>query len=68
MEMFAQGIKAVGADHCTLITDLGQYLNPVPADGMKEFILALKNKGITDEQINWMARKNPARLLGLESM
>jgi predicted metal-dependent phosphotriesterase family hydrolase len=68
MEMFAEAIKAVGADHSTLITDLGQYMNPTPADGFKEFILAMKNKGITDEQINWMARKNPARLLGLESM
>jgi predicted metal-dependent TIM-barrel fold hydrolase len=68
MEMFAEAIKAVGADHSTLITDLGQYMNPTPADGLKEFILAMKNKGITDEQINWMVRKNPARLLGLESM
>jgi len=68
MEMFAQAIKAVGANHSVLITDLGQYLNPVPADGMKEFILALKKKGITEEEINWMTRKNPARLLGLEPM
>ncbi len=68
MDMFAEAIKAVGADHTVIATDLGQYLNPTPADGFKEFILGLKGKGISDEQINWMAKKNPARLLGLEPM
>jgi len=68
MDDFAKAIKAVGAQNCILATDLGQYLNPTPADGLKEFVLGLKNRGITDEQINWMARKNPARLLGLEAM
>jgi predicted metal-dependent phosphotriesterase family hydrolase len=42
-------------------------MNPTPADGMKEFILALMSKGINQEQINWLAKKNPARLLGLEA-
>ncbi len=65
---FANAIQAVGAQNGILSTDLGQYLNPTPADGMKEFILELKKRGITDEQIHWMATKNPARLLGLEAM
>lgn len=68
MDDFANAIKAVGAENCIISTDLGQYLNPAPADGLKEFILELKKRGIRDEQINWMARKNPARLLGLEPM
>ncbi len=68
IEEFAKAIKEVGADHCVIATDLGQYMNPIPADGMKEFILGLQSKGITNEQINWMAKKNPARLLGLEPM
>jgi hypothetical protein len=68
MEMFVDAIKAVGADHCVIATDLGQYLNPIPADGFKEFILTLKSKGITDDQVSWMAKKNPAKLLGLEPM
>jgi Family of unknown function (DUF6282) len=66
IEMYAQTIKAIGAQHCVLSSDLGQYLNPTPTDGLKEFILALVKQGITNEEINWMARKNPARLLGLE--
>jgi predicted metal-dependent TIM-barrel fold hydrolase len=68
IEDFAKAIREVGADRTVIATDLGQYMNPTPADGLKEFILALKGKGISDEQINWMAKKNPARLLGLESM
>ena len=68
IEMYAQTIKAIGAQHCVLSSDLGQYLNPTPTDGLKEFILALVKQGITNEEINWMARKNPARLLGLEPL
>jgi hypothetical protein len=67
LQMYADAIKALGADHCVISTDLGQYLNPLPADGLKEFILGLKKLGITEEQIGWMARRNPARLLGLEA-
>jgi hypothetical protein len=68
IEEFAKAIKEVGAENCVIATDLGQYMNPIPADGMKEFILALMSKGIAQEQINLMAKKNPARLLGLEPM
>jgi len=68
IEEFAKAIKEVGAENCVIATDLGQYMNPIPADGMKEFILALMSKGITQGQINLMAKKNPARLLGLEPM
>jgi len=68
IEEFAKAIKEVGAENCVIATDLGQYMNPIPADGMKEFILALMSKGITQEQINLVAKKNPARLLGLEPM
>jgi hypothetical protein len=67
IEEFAKAIKEVGAENCIIATDLGQYMNPTPADGMKEFILALMSKGINQEQINWLAKKNPARLLGLEA-
>jgi hypothetical protein len=68
IDEFAKAIKEVGAQNTVIATDLGQYMNPTPADGMKEFILGLMSKGITQEQINWVAKKNPARLLGLEPM
>ncbi len=67
LPMYAEAIRALGADHCILSTDLGQYLNPTPADGFKELLLGLKRLGITDAQLDSMARKNPARLLGLDT-
>ena len=49
---------------CTLrLAQQAPYISP--ADGMKAFILALLEKGITQDEIDLMAKKNPARLLGL---
>lgn len=66
METYAYVIKALGAEHCFISTDLGQYMNPAPTECMKKFILTLNREGITNGEINEMTRKNPARLLGLE--
>ena len=33
---------------------------------MRDFILGLKKLGLSQDQIDWMARKNPAKLLGLD--
>jgi orotidine-5'-phosphate decarboxylase len=65
MEMYAQTIKAIGADRCILSSDLGQYLNPTPTDGMKEFILALNKLGISNADVGKMVKENPAKLLGV---
>lgn len=62
---FAAAIKAVGAGHCILSSDLGQAGNPLHTDGLRHFILALKAEGINDQEIHLMTRVNPARLLGL---
>ena len=44
-------------------TDMG---NALPADGLATFIDALRQKGFTDQELDRMAKQNPARLLGLE--
>ena len=59
-------IKALGADHCIMSTDLGQYRNPLPVEGMRLFIAALLQKGVEEKDIEIMVKFNPARLLGLE--
>lgn len=59
-------IKAVGAERVLVSSDLGQYLNPLSPDGMKAFILGLRELGLSEREIDLAARKNPARLLGLE--
>jgi predicted metal-dependent phosphotriesterase family hydrolase len=65
MDEFAKAITTVGAENCIIATDLGQAPNPVPVVGMTAFIKQLVGKGITQQQIDLMVKKNPARLLGL---
>ena len=64
---YAAAIKAVGAEHFVLSSDLGQYLNPIHTDGMQAFILGLREAGISDEQIDQMCRQTPAMLLGMKT-
>ena len=59
-------IKTIGAERCILSTDLGQYKNPPPAEGMRIFIATLLTRGVAEREIELMARENPAKLLGLD--
>ena len=63
-EDYAKAIRAVGVEHFILSSDLGQYLNPLPTDGMKAFILELQSFGFSGSEIDLMCRKNPRTLLG----
>jgi hypothetical protein len=59
-------IDSCGAESIILDSDMGQAGNGSPVEGMYNFINLLMNEyGITDEQINIMAKKNPAKLLNL---
>jgi hypothetical protein len=62
----ASAIKAIGAEHFLLTSDLGQANNPVHTVGLRVFIAALKAEGLNDDAIALLTRKTPARLLGLE--
>jgi hypothetical protein len=59
----AARIKAVGAEHFVLGTDLGQAGNPTPADGLQMLVAGLMKHGITREQIQTMGREIPGALL-----
>jgi len=59
----AARIKAVGAQHFVLGTDLGQTGNPTPADGLQMFVTGLLAEGVTREQIQTMGREVPGALL-----
>jgi hypothetical protein len=63
---FAEAIRAVGPVNCILSSDLGQAGNPLPPDGFGEFLVALRAKGFTDDEMTMMTKENPARLLGLQ--
>jgi microsomal dipeptidase-like Zn-dependent dipeptidase len=59
----AARVKAVGAQHFVLGTDLGQAGNPTPADGLQMLVAGLMKEGITREQIVTMGRETPGALL-----
>lgn len=61
-----EGIRRVGPQNCVMSTDFGQPYNPHPIDGMRQYIKVLQALGITNAEIDLMARRNPARLLSLE--
>jgi len=52
-------IRAVGAEHVVLSTDLGQTGNPVPALGFAAGVQRLLDSGITQREIDLMIRENP---------
>jgi anthranilate phosphoribosyltransferase len=55
----------VGPQFCILSPDLGQKGNALPPDGFAAFLLAMRAKGLTEQEIDRMSRQNPARLLAL---
>src|SRR5947207_15636114 len=56
-------IKAVGAEHFVLGTDLGQTGNPSQPDGYAMLVAGLVAEGISQEQIKMMGREVPGKLL-----
>jgi hypothetical protein len=66
VERFADAIRRVGPQFCILASDLGQKGNPLPADGFAAFIVALKARGLSDQDLDRMSKQNPAKLLGLQ--
>lgn len=61
----ANAIKAIGAQHFVMGSDLGQTGNPSHVDGMKAMVAGLKADGVTDADIKMVARDNAATMLGL---
>jgi len=66
IDRIADDIRKVGIEHAILSSDLGQGGNPLPADGFATYIDALRKKGFTDQELDRMAKENPAKLLGLQ--
>ena len=63
---YAKAIRAVGVEHCILSSDMGQPGNPLHPDGLAAFFKGMRGQGFTQAEIDQMAKRNPARLLGLE--
>lgn len=65
VDSFAEAIRKIGPEFVILSSDLGLKGGPLPADGFAAFILAMRAKGFTDQELDRMTKQNPARLLGL---
>jgi hypothetical protein len=65
MNRYADAIRQIGPEFCVLSSDLGQPGNALPPDGFGEFLVSLRRRGLTAQEVDRMAKQNPARLLGL---
>jgi hypothetical protein len=65
LDQFAETIRKVGPEFCILSSDLGQRGNALPPDGFGAFLVAMRARGFTEQEIARMSSQNPARLLGL---
>ena len=59
-------IRRIGPKHCILSSDLGQANNPLHPDGWVAYIAGLLKEGISQADIDLMAKTNPAHALGLK--
>jgi predicted metal-dependent phosphotriesterase family hydrolase len=58
-------IGRVGAEHTILASDLGQVGRVTPVEGLRDCIQDMLERGIKDEEVDLMLRRNPAKLLNL---
>ena len=66
-EVISEMLKAVPLDKMILDSDMGQNGNGSPVEGMYRFIQLLMNKfDLSEADIDLIAKKNPAILMGLE--
>lgn len=65
LDRFANAIRMIGPEFCILSSDLGQRGNALPPDGFAAFLLAMRARGFTEQDVARMSKQNPARLLGL---
>ena len=64
--MCSSAISTIGAASFVLSSDLGQPQNPLHTDGLLAMYKGLMAHGISAADIDTMAKRNPAILLGLE--
>jgi hypothetical protein len=65
IKKYVPAIRQVGPAYCVLSSDLGQAANPLHPDGLLMLYQFLKNNGFSENEIDQMAKVNPAKLLGL---
>jgi hypothetical protein len=66
VEVLADWIKEIGAEHTILASDLGQKGNPLPFDSYVKVCERLLDCGVREREVRRITVDNSARLLGLE--
>jgi uncharacterized protein DUF6282 len=64
LETLVKWIEAVGAEHSTLGSDLGQMANPLPTESFRKIVTGLLDRGMPERDVRRMVADNPRRLLG----
>jgi hypothetical protein len=65
-QRWIENIRAIGAEHSVLSTDLGQIFNPPVEDGMAMMVDRLLEAGFNEEEIHTMAVVNSRRVAGAQ--
>lgn len=66
-EEMVQHIRTVGCRRCYLSTDRGQKNREHPVEGLKLFLAALLEHGLSEQELYTMTHIVPAQVLGLEA-
>ncbi len=64
-EYIYEMIQATGVEYTLISSDLGQLGRPLPIDGMKNFIKAMLELGMSEEDLETLLKKNPQKLLNI---
>ena len=67
IEEIARMIQATGCENVFLTTDYGQPKSPYTDEGMLQYAQDLLGQGFTEEALDRMTRRNPARLIAPEA-
>jgi hypothetical protein len=65
LETLLKWIEAVGAEHSTLGSDLGQDGNPLPTESFRKIVRGLLDRGMPERDVRRMVSDNPRGLLGV---
>jgi GNAT superfamily N-acetyltransferase len=65
-ERWIENIRAIGAQHSVLSTDLGQRSNPAVEDGIALMADRLLDAGFTEDEVHTMAVVNTRRVAGVD--
>lgn len=62
----AESVRTIGAQNCIMTTDAQNDFNPPAPEMLRMFIATMLQLGVDKENVEWMVKRNPARLAGLE--